>query len=82
MRQIAFCPTISKSFARLAGRQRRRGGSDHGLQDKSAAIGRAHVVGRIGVLPRLPSLRCWRFATILKQIQSSERRRRLNCAEP
>ena len=82
MRQIVVCRTISKSLARLAGRQRRRGGSDHGLQDKSAAAGRAHAIGRIGVFPHLPSLRCWRFATILKRIQLSKRHRRSNCSKP
>jgi hypothetical protein len=82
MRQIAVCRTISKPLARLAGRQRRSGGSDHGLQDKSAAVGRAHVAGRIGVLPHLLSNRCWRSTAILKRIQSSKRRRQSNCVEP
>ena len=82
MSEIALCRTISKSLARLARSQRRRGGSDHGLQDKSADRGRAHVAGWIGVFSHLPCLRCRRFTTILKQIQSSERSRRLNCAEP
>ena len=82
MRQIAVYRPISKSLARLAGRQRRRGGSDHGLQDKSADRGPAHVIGRIGVLPHLPSPRCWRSTTILKRIQLSKRHRRSNCAKP
>jgi hypothetical protein len=82
MKQIAVRRTISKSLARLAGRQGRMAGSDHGLQDKSADRGRAHVIGRIGVFPHLPSLRCRRFTAILKRIQSAERHRRSNCAKP
>jgi len=82
MRQIAVCRTISNSLARLAGRQRRRGDSDHGLQDKSADRGRAHVIGRIVVFPRLRSPRCWRLQTIFEQIQSFKRHRKSNCVEP
>jgi hypothetical protein len=82
MRQIAVCRTISKSLARLAVRQGQRRGSDHGLQDKSADRGPAHVVGRIGVLPHRLNLRCWRSTSILKRIQSAERHRRSNRAKP
>jgi hypothetical protein len=82
MKQIAVYRTISKSLARLARRQRRRGGSDHGLQDKSADGRRAHVAGRTGVLPQSSSEHCWRFKAILKRIQLSKRHRQSNCAKP
>ena len=35
--------------------------ADHGRQDKSAASGRAHVVGWIGDFRRLAHSTCWRF---------------------
>jgi hypothetical protein len=73
MKQIAVCRTISKSLAGLAGRQGRRGGSDHGLQDKSAASGRAHVVDRIADFRHLDHPASWRFRQKLPQFQSDER---------
>ena len=41
----------------LTGRLR----ADHGRQDKSAAFGRAHVVGRIADFRHLVDPTCWRF---------------------
>ena len=35
--------------------------ADHGRQDKSAAFGRAHVVGWIGDFRHLADPTCWRF---------------------
>ena len=49
----------------------------HGWQDKSAASGRAHVVGLVEDLDRFAGERCWRFYCNPQRIQRAERRRRL-----
>ena len=49
------------------------GCADHGRQDKSAASGRAHVVGWIGVLGRSANPTCWRFRPKRERSQSPER---------
>jgi hypothetical protein len=48
-------------------------GPDQGRQDKSAASGRAHVVGWIGVFRRLAYPTCWRFCWKCQRFQCPER---------
>jgi hypothetical protein len=50
-----------------------RKGPDHGRQDKSAASGRAHVVGWVGDFRHLAHPTYWRFLPKHQQFQSSER---------
>ena len=47
--------------------------ADHGRQDKSAAFGRAHVVGWIGDFWHPANLTCWRFRPKRERSQSPER---------
>ena len=53
MSKIAFHRTLAGFVARSEIGLSRWGGADHGRQDKSAASGRAHVVGWIGDFRRL-----------------------------
>ena len=48
-----------------------------GWQDKSAASGRAHVVGLVRDFSQFQSERCWRFPHNPQRFQRAERRRRL-----
>jgi len=48
-----------------------------GWQDKSAASGRAHVVGLVIDFSQFPSERCWRFRHNPQRFQRTERRRLL-----
>ena len=81
MSQIALRRALSPSLPRLARRQSRMGGSDHGLQDKSAGRGPAHAIGQIGVLPHFCGFRNWRFTATIKRIQFSKRHPRSKSAE-
>ena len=47
--------------------------ADHGRQDKSAAFGRAHVVGWIGDFRRLACWTCWRFRQKHQDFQCPKR---------
>src|SRR5208282_1986507 len=47
--------------------------ADHGRQDKSAASGRAHMVGRIGDFRHLAHLTRWRFLLKRQRFQCAER---------
>ena len=60
---------IAGSELSAAGRR----GSDHGRQDKSAASGRAHVIGWIEDFLRLVHPTGWRFRAKRQQFQYSER---------
>jgi hypothetical protein len=46
---IALRRRLSRSIACFAARRWKQGEVSHGLLDKSAAVGRAHVVGRFEV---------------------------------
>ena len=48
-------------------------GPDQGRQDKSAAFGRAHVVGWIGDFRRLAYRTCWRFRQKHQDFQCAKR---------
>ena len=48
-----------------------------GWQDKSAASGRAHVVGLFGYFGQFLDRRCWRFWHNPQRFQRFERHRRL-----
>jgi hypothetical protein len=48
-------------------------GPVQGRQDKSAASGRAHVVGWIGDFRHLGHLACWRFRSKRQRFHSPER---------
>ncbi len=50
-----------------------RRGTDHGRQDKSAAFGRAHVVGWIGDFRHLAHPTCWRFSLKRQEFQCPKR---------
>ena len=47
--------------------------ADHGRQDKSAAFGRAHVVGWIGDFRHLAYRTCWRFCQKHQDFQCAKR---------
>ena len=47
--------------------------ADHGLQDKSAAFGRAHVVGWIGDFRHLACSTCWRLSLKHQRFQCPKR---------
>ena len=49
----------------------------HGRQDKSAAAGRAHVVGWTGYFGKSAHRACWRSHAKVQQIQRPKRRRSL-----
>jgi hypothetical protein len=49
MSEIVLARILSKTLASAAMSSRWAKESGHGLQDKSADCGRAHVIGRIGV---------------------------------
>jgi hypothetical protein len=82
MSKIAFHRALAGFVARSAVGLSRWGGADHGRQDKSVAFGPAHVFVCAVVLPHLPSFLRWRFRLICKQIQTSERHRSWNRADP
>ena len=46
--------------------------ADHGRQDKSAACGRAHVVGRVGDFRHPADPTCWRFCPKRERFQCPE----------
>jgi len=73
MGKIAFHRTPAGSVARSAVGLSRWGGADHGRQDKSAAFGRAHVVGWIGDCRHLAHPTCWRLRSKRQRFQCSER---------
>ena len=73
MSKIAFHRALADFVARSAVRLSRWGGADHGRQDKSAASGRAHVVGWIGDFRHLATRTCWRFRQKHQDFQRAER---------
>jgi hypothetical protein len=73
MSKIAFHRALAGFVARSSIGLSWWGGADHGRQDKSAASGRAHVVGRIGDFRLLARPPCWRFGSKRKRFQCSER---------
>ena len=50
--------------------------ADHGRQDKSAAFGRAHVVGWIGDFRYLAHSACWRLSHKYQRFQCPKRHTR------
>ncbi len=72
-RNRAFHRTLARFVACSAVGLSRWRGVDHGRQDKSAASGRAHVLGWLGDFRRLTRPACWRFCQKQKRYQSSER---------
>jgi hypothetical protein len=75
MKWIVQCRTLSWALAPLCGGRPLQGESDQGLQDKSADLGRAHVVGGVEVLCHIPIVPCWRFRANIEQNQTADRRR-------
>jgi hypothetical protein len=73
MSKIAFHRTLAGFVARSEIGLSRRGGADHGRQDKSAASGRAHVIGWIEDFLRLVHPTGWRFRAKRQRFQYSER---------
>jgi hypothetical protein len=55
------------------GRLREAPGADHGRQDKSAASGRAHLIGWVGDFRHLANLTGWRSRQKHQQSQCAER---------
>lgn len=51
-----------------------QGNTINGRQDKSADLGRAHVVGCIEFFEHYQMTTCWRLARIFQRFQRSERR--------
>jgi hypothetical protein len=52
-----------------------QGNTTNGRQDKSADLGRAHVVGFVEFLVHCQMTTCWRVFRIFQRFQRSERRR-------
>jgi hypothetical protein len=67
---------MSRDFARLAVRHVRGGEPTNGRQGKSAAFGRAHVVGRIEVFWHHVTPPCWRLRPKHQAFQQTLRHRR------
>jgi hypothetical protein len=51
-----------------------QGNTTNGRQDKSADLGRAHVVGFVEFLEHCQMTTCWRAFRIFQRFQRSERR--------
>jgi hypothetical protein len=49
--------------------------ASHGRQGKSAAFGRAHVVGSISCFRHLATNKCWRLRQIAERFQFTQRHR-------
>ena len=62
MMQIALPRSLSGIIACSAARHRELGGTGHGRQGKSAASGRAHMVGWVEYFRRFENWPCWRSA--------------------
>ena len=73
--EIALHRTASQCVARFDGRQSGQGDISHGRQGKSAAFGRAHVVGWISCFRHLATNKCWRLRQIAEQFQFASRHR-------
>jgi hypothetical protein len=58
----------------LGVRQVVQGNATNGRQDKSADLGRAHVVGFVEFLEHCQMTTCWRAFRIFQRFQRSERR--------
>ena len=65
---------MSNDFARLAVRHVRGGEPTNGRQDKSADLGRAHVVGRVRFFGDWTNRADWRLCHKVQGIQRTERR--------
>jgi hypothetical protein len=75
MIQIVLHRSLSGIIACLDVRQWEGRDTSHGRQGKSAAFGRAHVVGWISCFRHLATNQRWRFFHFLKQFQLSRRHR-------
>jgi hypothetical protein len=73
MSKIVFHRALAGFVAHSAVQLRRRGGADHGRQDKSAAFGRAHVVGWIGDFRHQTPHTRWRFPAKRQRFQCRKR---------
>jgi hypothetical protein len=73
MSKIAFHRALAGFVARSAVGLDRWAGVDHGRQDKSAASGRAHVIGWIEDFRHLVHPTGWRLRAKRQRFQYSER---------
>ena len=76
MSWIVQCRTLAWVVAPLCGSRSQQREADQGLQDKSADLGRAHVVGGVEAFCHIPIVPCWRFRENAEQNQAANRRRR------
>ena len=72
---IALHRSLSWMAACLVGGQVVKGKTIHGRQGKSAAFGRAHVVGWISCFRHLAANKCWRLRQIAERFQFAPRHR-------
>jgi hypothetical protein len=75
MTAIGLHREVAGSGTGLRVRQWVQGNTTNGRQDKSADLGRAHVVGCVGFFEYYEMATCWRVTRIFQRIQRSERRR-------
>jgi hypothetical protein len=66
---------VAGSGTGLGVRQGVQGNTTNGRQDKSADLGRAHVVDYVEFFQCRKITTCWRVARIFQRFQRSERRR-------
>ena len=75
MSAVALGRSVACFVAGLAVIRRKRWKPTNGRQDKSAAFGRAHVVGRVGLFGRSGDTPCCRFMHNSPRFQRPERHR-------
>jgi hypothetical protein len=75
MTRVVLYRGVAGSSAGLRVGQGLERNTTNGRQDKSADLGRAHVVGWIGYFRHSARRTCWRSPLISKKFQRSERRR-------